>query len=249
MTRDNTNRFSNRVEDYIRYRPTYPNDMIKVLENKMGLNNTKVIADIGSGTGLSSIPFLKNGNVVYGIEPNKEMREAQEHFLSGYSKFISVNGTAENTSLKPKSVDIIFSGQAFHWFDKVLSKKEFSKILKDNGNIVFVWNERSTKSDFQKEYENILYNNIGEYKNVNHRNIDGPGIEKFFSPKAMQVEKLDNEQQFDLDGLIGRLKSSSYCPKEGVVYEKLRNEIESLFSKYQKDNKITFQYETKIYWC
>jgi ubiquinone/menaquinone biosynthesis C-methylase UbiE len=249
MNADNTQRFSNRVEDYIKFRPTYPNGMLNILKSKVGLDESKVIADIGSGTGISSIPFLENKNKVYGVEPNKEMREAQEHLLKDYEKFVSVNGTAENTILEPQSVDIIFAGQAFHWFNKELSKKEFSRILKTNGNIVFVWNSRSIKTDFQKNYEQILYDNIEEYKNVNHRNIDDLDIQDFFSPKTMNVEEIDNKQEFDLSGLKGRLQSSSYCPKVGEENEKLMKEIDNLFANYQKNGLITFNYETKIYWC
>jgi len=249
MNIDNTKRFSNRVADYIKYRPTYPNEMLNLLLKELGLTNEKVIADIGSGTGISSIPFLKNRNRVFGVEPNKEMREAQEELLNEFAFFKSVNGTAEETHLESKSVDVIFCGQAFHWFDKEKSKKEFSRILKENGNLVFVWNSRSTKTNFQKEYEQILYDNIKEYKKVNHRSIDVVDIQKFFSPKTMRGYELDNEQKLDLDGLKGRLRSSSYCPKEGAEHTSLMSEIENLFYKHQEENLIKFNYETKIYWC
>ena len=249
MTTDNTKRFSNRVNDYIKFRPTYPSKILNVLEKEIGLNEEKVIADIGSGTGISSLPFLENKNFVYGVEPNKEMREAQEQILKNFSKFRSIAGSAEQTTLKNNSIDIIFCGQAFHWFDKELSKIEFSRILKGNRNLVFAWNSRITKTDFQKDYEQLLSNKIVEYKNAKHRSIEDQVLANFFNPKMMKVQLLDNEQNFDLDGLKGRLKSSSYCPKEGSVYEDLLKEIENLFSKYQKDNSITFNYETKIYWC
>lgn len=249
MNADNTKRFSNRVEDYIKYRPTYPNELIYVLEREVGLTKDKIIADIGSGTGISSIPFLNNENFVFGVEPNKEMREAQEQILKEFSNFKSIDGTAEATNLENQHIDLIFCGQAFHWFDKEKSKKEFARILKENGHLVFVWNSRSTKTDFQKEYEQILYDNIEEYKNVNHRNIEDAAIERFFSPKTMKVYELENEQKFDLDGLKGRLQSSSYCPKEGDEHTQLMKKIDSLFEKYQIENIIQFNYETKIYWC
>jgi len=249
MKADNTKRFSNRVEDYHKYRPAYPADMIMTLEKQVGLNKDKIVADIGSGTGISSVPFLNNGNVVYGIEPNKEMREAQEELLKGYPKFISINGTAEKTNLQEKSIDIIFCGQAFHWFYKEQTKIEFARVLKENGHIILAWNSRNTNSYFQKEYEQILYNHIEEYKNVNHRNIEDSNIANFFSPKPMKTTKLKNEQKFDLSGLKGRLMSSSYCPKEGEEYERLMKEIAGLFDKHQVNNEVIFKYETILYWC
>ena len=246
---NSTKRFSDRVEDYIKYRPGYPKDLIDILKWELNLDSNNTIADIGSGTGISSIPFLENGNKVYGIEPNKEMRQAAEEVLNQYPNFISVDGTAEETTLPTKTVDIIFCGQAFHWFDKTKSKKEFDRILKDQGHLVFVWNSRSTKREFQKEYENALLENIDEYKFVNHRNISDKQIQDFFEPKKMIVFKIDNKQTFDLEGLKGRLKSSSYCPKSGEAYNKLMAQIKSIFDKYQSNNVVDFEYETQIYCC
>src|SRR5689334_13983183 len=100
---DSTTRFSNRVDDYIKYRPSYPVGILDLLKKDYGLTSSSVIADIGSGTGISTGLFLKNGNPVIGIEPNKEMREAAERLLKGYPKFRSVSATAEATTLDPNS--------------------------------------------------------------------------------------------------------------------------------------------------
>ena len=246
--KDNTKRFSDRVQDYIKYRPHYPGNLIPFLRENTGLNETKIIADIGSGTGISSVPFLKNNNKVFGVEPNKEMREAAEKLLSVYPNFVSVDGSSEETNLPGNFVDIIFSGQAFHWFDKTKCKTEFERILKKNGNIVLVWNSRSEKSEFQQEYEKVLYETIEEYKLVNHRNISDSEITQFFKPKEVNKASLENEQILDLKGLKGRLLSSSYCPKSGPVFTKLMERIELLFNKYEKNGQIVFEYETKVYY-
>ncbi len=246
---DNTRKFSDRVQDYVKYRPPYPEQLIGLLNQYIGLDRTKIVADIGSGTGISSVPFLQNGNMVYGVEPNDEMRQAQEILLAGYGNFVSVNGTAESTNLKSEIADLIFCGQAFHWFDREHCKKEFFRILKYGGNIVLAWNFRRSKTRFLQDYEQILVNNLENYRNSHHRNIDDLEIQKFFSPNQMHSGSLDNEQTFDLDGLKGRLKSSSYCPNQGKEYESIMNQIEKLFEKYEEDNRIVFQYETKVYWC
>ena len=246
--KSSTTRFSDRVEDYIKYRPHYPQQIIEILTNKAGLNHNSIIADIGSGTGISSSLFLKNRNRLYAIEPNKEMRESAELFFLKDENFISVNGTAEQTNLKEHSIDIIFCAQAFHWFNKRETKIEFNRILRKDGHIVLVWNVRKEKSDFQKGYEMIL-GSIPEYKNVNHRNIAEGEIIDFFSPGIMYKESVPNFQLFNLDGLKGRLKSSSYCPKEGDEYKKLMQEVNDLFYKFEKDRIVKFEYETDIYWC
>ena len=246
--KDNTKRFSDRVEDYIKYRPHYPGNLIPLLNENIGLNESKIIADIGSGTGISSIPFLKNNNKVFGVEPNKEMREAAEKLLSVYQNFESIDGSSEDTNLPGNSVDIVFSGQAFHWFDKTKSKTEFERILKKNENIVLVWNSRSVHSEFQQEYEKVLYQTIEEYKLVNHRNISDEEITQFFNPKKVNKATLENQQILDLNGLKGRLLSSSYCPKSGPVYTTLMERIALLFDKYEENDQIVFEYETQVYY-
>ncbi len=243
----NTTRFSDRVEDYIKYRPGYPEEIIGILANEIGLNQDSIVADVGSGTGISTNLFLKNGNKVFGIEPNKKMREAAELIFGTNSNFISVNGTAEKTNLKELSIDIIFSAQAFHWFNLNATKKEFKRIIKPGGHIVLVWNVRKENNGFEKEYESIL-KSIPEYKDVTHRNITDKEIFDFFAPNLMQKMALPNYQELNLNGLKGRLKSSSYCPKEGNEHERIMEETELLFYKFEKEGIIKFEYDTNVYW-
>jgi ubiquinone/menaquinone biosynthesis C-methylase UbiE len=220
-----------------------------VLEEALKLDDSRVIADIGSGTGISSLPFLQKGYTVQAVEPNKEMREAAEQMLSDFPNFRSVNGAAEETNLPDNSVDLVFCAQAFHWFDKEKCKKEFNRILTENGHIVLAWNDRNMNSGFQQEYEQLLYDNLDEYKFVNHRNISEEIVEAFFAPKAMNKIILQNSQTFDFSGLAGRLRSSSYFPKSGEKYDELMATMKDIFDKYQRNNTIIFEYDTKIYWC
>jgi ubiquinone/menaquinone biosynthesis C-methylase UbiE len=243
-----TARFSDRVEDYVKYRPHYPQQIIELLKNKIELNISSVIADIGSGTGISTGLFLNKGNKVFTVEPNNKMREAAELIYLKESNFISVNGTAENTNLEEHSIDIIICAQAFHWFNISETKNEFKRILKPTGHIVLIWNVRKEKDDFQNCYEMIL-KSIPEYNDVKHRNISDKEIINFFAPKPMQKESVANFQTLNLNGLKGRLKSSSYCPTEGDEYERLMHELDILFYKFEKDGIIKFEYETKVYYC
>src|SRR4051794_14847949 len=154
-----TERFSNRVENYIRFRPSYPQAVIEVLRRNCQLTKTAAIADIGSGTGILAEMFLRNGNLVYGVEPNRQMREAGERSLRGYERFQSIDATAEETRLPSMSVDFVIAGQAFHWFDQGQAQREFKRILKPEGWVALVWNERREDSTpFAKEYERLLRN-------------------------------------------------------------------------------------------
>ena len=244
-----TERFSDRVENYVKYRPHYPKEIIPFLEKKIGLTTSSVIADIGSGTGISAEMFLQNGNTVYCIEPNKEMREAGEKLLNGHSRFHSIAGTAEETTLPDKSIDVIIAGQAFHWFDVDKAKFEFKRILRSAGWVVLIWNERATNtSQFLHAYEDFLNTFGTDYKQVNHVNVYG-SIDHLFGQNGVHIHTFPNQQNFDYDGLKGRLLSSSYTPSpEDPAFLPMLEELQKLFDKYQQNNSVIFEYTTKVFY-
>jgi SAM-dependent methyltransferase len=168
---NSTTRFSDRVEDYVKYRPHYPAAVLTYLQEKYSFNSHWVVADIGSGTGISTEPFLANGNKVYAVEPNPEMRSKAEDLLSGYLGFYSLKTTAESTGIAPSVVDLIVAGQAFHWFDPVRTRQEFVRIAKPGACVALIWNERLVLSDFEREYEAFILEYAGDYKTINHKNI------------------------------------------------------------------------------
>lgn len=244
-----TERFSDRVENYIKYRPNYPKEIILFLEKEIGLTSTSIIADIGSGTGISSEMFLKNGNTVYGIEPNREMREAGENLLNPYSNFYSIKGTAEDTLLPNNIIDFITIGQAFHWFEVEKAKIEFKRIIKKDGWVVLIWNERKTNaSSFLIAYEEFLNTFGTDYKEVNHVNTYG-SIEKLFTGNGYKLQTFSNIQIFDYRGLEGRVLSSSYIPSgDDPKYFFMLEELQKLFEKFQSEGAVVFEYTTKIFY-
>jgi SAM-dependent methyltransferase len=246
---NSTLRFSSRVENYVKYRPGYPTDVMDTLTKDCGFMPNSVIADIGSGTGISSELFLKNGNRVLGVEPNREMRETGEKPLGKYPDFMSVNGTAEATTLPDSSVDFVTAGQAFHWFDRERTRKEFARILKPNGWVALIWNERLTDtSPFLRAYERLLQQYGTDYVAVDHRNIDADAITAFFAPGSFLLRKFENCQIFDYDGLKGRLLSSSYSPEAGHPnHPPMLDALRALFDKHQIGGKVSFDYTTLLY--
>jgi ubiquinone/menaquinone biosynthesis C-methylase UbiE len=242
-------RFSNRVENYIKYRPNYPKEILEVFRDEMNLTENSVIADIGSGTGISARLFLENGNRVFGVEPNAPMREAAEDFLKEFPRFQSVDGTAENTNLPDSSVDIVIAAQAFHWFDKDKTPLEFRRILRNGGFTALIWNERQLDSNaFLRDYEELLKNYGTDYEKVRHDNLDKEIFEKSFQA-VFDVKTFLNVQTLDFEGLKGRLLSSSYTPPEtDSRFEPMLAELQRLFEKYAESGKIQILYNTKIFY-
>ncbi len=241
-------RFSDLVDDYVKYRPGYPEGIIKILQNEYNLSGSSVIADIGSGTGKLSGLFLKNGNTVYAVEPNAEMRNAAEKIYAGNKNFISINASAEKTTLKDNCVDFIISGQAFHWFDRQITKHEFSRILKDNGFIALIWNKRDNTANIMKEYDRILLKYCSEYKKIGYDLYKESEIIKYFSPNKVSEYSISNNQMFSLDELIGRVRTTSYCPKENSkAFKSMMEELQIHFLKYKENEKIRFITNTVMF--
>jgi SAM-dependent methyltransferase len=247
---DPTKRFSTRVANYIKYRPGYPLEIVDMLEAECGLTPSSIIADVGSGTGILAEMFLKNGNTVFGVEPNREMREAGERFLERYERrFKSVAASAEETTLDSESVDFITAGQAFHWFDRERVRKEFARILKPQGWTVIIWNERSvTATPFLVAYERLLQTYGTDYKDVGSH-FDAEIVRTFFMPDDLTLRAFKNSQTFDYESLLGRLHSASYTPEPGHAnYQPMLDELRALFDAHQQDGRISFDYDTLVYY-
>jgi ubiquinone/menaquinone biosynthesis C-methylase UbiE len=247
--RDSTRRFSSRVDNYVRFRPGYPKEIVTMLKSECGLNAQSVVADIGSGTGKSTEMFLENGNSVFGVEPNREMREAAERLLKSFPNFTSVKATAEETSLPNASTNFIVAGQAFHWFDRARCRKEFARVLKPGGWVVLIWNDRKTEAtQFLVEYEKLLKTYATDYSKVDHKNIDDGVVRDFFGYAPMK-KIFPSAQQFDFEGLKGRLLSSSYAPDVGQPgHNEMLRELESIFNARQENRRVEFAYDTVVYY-
>jgi SAM-dependent methyltransferase len=245
---DSTRRFSNRVENYVRFRPGYPAGVIDTLREEARLTPAAVVADIGSGTGISSDLFLRNGNTVIGIEPNAEMRQAAEERFRNEPRFRSVAATAEATTLEAASVEFVVAGQAFHWFDLESTRREFARILRHDGWVVLIWNVRRTDSSkFLIAYEALLNRYGTDYSAVRHENIDQSVLRKFFAGD-FTFRSLPNEQRFDLEGVKGRLLSSSYAPtEEHPSFRPMIDELERAFRDHAVGNQVCFEYDTELY--
>jgi SAM-dependent methyltransferase len=241
-------RFSDRVANYVRYRPGYPEEILTLLQRDAGLSANSSVADVGSGTGISAAMLLRAGCRVIGVEPNREMREAAEKMLAAESRFRSVDATAQKTTLPDQSVDLIVAAQAFHWFDTPETRAEFSRILKPGGHVALIWNERKLEATpFLRDYEALLLRFGVDYERVRHENIDPSKLAHFFRG-SFTTHIFANAQHFDYAGLEGRLLSSSYAPAAGHPDHKpMLVELRRVFDQHQQNGQIIFDYDTRVH--
>lgn len=246
---DSTRRFSSRVSDYIKYRPGYPPQVVEVCRNEMGLTPASVVVDVGSGTGILTELFLKNGNVVYGVEPNPDMRAAAEGLLSSrYSNFRSVDGTAEVTTLADRSADFVLAAQAFHWFDKTAAAREFRRVLRTGGHVAIVWNDRKTNSSpLLAGYDQLLRTLGTDYKQVSKTTTSVQDLQSVFGVPFRRIA-FPNEQRFDFDAFRGRAMSASYSPlPDHPSHEPFIAQLKNLFDIHQRNGQVVFEYETEVF--
>ena len=246
---DHTHRFSDRVENYIKYRPSYPAELIALLISDYGLDPSQKVADIGSGTGISSELFLKAGNAVVGIEPNGPMREASLQLLKPfYPDFEAVDGTAEASGLSDAQFHWLVAAQAFHWFDHQHTLPELQRIALEDAYLMILWNERLENTPFLQAYEQLIIRHATDYRTVDHRKVLPASLAFFFEGQRFESHLFDNVQIFDFEGLKGRLMSSSYVPPEGSeAADKMLEELAELFDQFEVEGQVEIHYDTILH--
>ncbi len=246
---DPITRFSRTVENYILYRPDYPAELLAMMKNELGLSPGSIVADIGSGTGKLTSLFLENGNTVFAVEPNREMREAAERLLGHHPRFHSVGGTAEATGLPDGCADFVTAAQAFHWFDPEATKREFLRILKPDAWVLLVWNDRNDdNSAFMRDYDAFLRRFSTDLDKIDHRHIGDEQMALFFGKNGHTYRAFDWCQPFDFDGVKGRYLSCSYAFDETHPrHEAAMTALRATFDAHAENGEIGMWYSTRAY--
>jgi len=250
---DPTVRFSTRVGAYVRARPHYPDELAVLLLRELGLSASAAVADIGSGTGLSSLPFLRAGLTVTGVEPNAPMRQASEEALAPFAGFRTLAGRAEASGLADASIDLAVAGQAFHWFVHAEFRRELLRVLATSGALAVFWNHRVNEaSPFMQEYNALLLEYCAEYRarwNVSDVRLrHAAALDLVFGGTHWRDASLDNAQSLDRAGLIERIESDSYAPPPGdPLHAPMIEALHRLFDRCAIDGKVTLIYKTRLF--
>lgn len=244
-----TERFSDRVADYIRYRPDYPHVLLDWLQDELGVANDLHIADVGAGTGISSKLFLDAGYRVTAVEPNAAMRAAMTAWLGSIPGFRAVAGRSDATGLPDHSVDLVTVAQAFHWFDPESARREFCRILRPSGFVAIWWNSRRLAgTPFLEGYEALLQCHGTDYAAVAERHADDAQMRAWFGAGLRGEARFEHRQRLDFDALRGRLLSSSYTPQSGHAgHEPMMHALRKLFDATAADGVVEMDYDTRVF--
>ena len=235
-------RFTSRAENYAKYRPSYPNEVIDSIVAELGDPSKLIAADIGAGTGISSRLLADRGIKVMAIEPNAAMRSvAQPHPGVEF-----LDGSAEDTNLPDASLDLVTCFQSFHWFNPKPTLKEFARILKPQGKLAAVWNNRNRSDEFTKEYSILTKkasNNDSELRYGTERYIRDTS---WLNPVRHLI--FPYQQALSSEALIGRAMSTSYLPQSGEVCDRSFDDLKQLHQQYADENGLVYlQYLTNLY--
>ena len=244
-------RFSSRVVNYVKYRPSYPQAIVDFMSAELCLTSTATIADVGAGTGKLTELFLENGNVVYAVEPNEAMMVVAQDLLGSRPNFYPIAATAESTTLPNECVGFIVAGQAFHWFDHDKAKVEFRRILKPGGVVLLIWNEWQQSSPFLQAYQAIVAEYSVDYGAVNRKRVTGESKEDVFQRfwGDYQTRTFENVQLFDFEGVKGRLLSSSYSPlPDHPNHEPMLAALREAFAAFAENGRIPFIYDCHVHY-
>ncbi|KEZ50894.1 class I SAM-dependent methyltransferase [Metabacillus indicus] len=240
--------FDNKTREYAIGRPSYPTDILSVMK-ELDINNQSTIADIGAGTGILTHMLGSLECDILAIEPNEHMLEECKVYCKDVTNIKMIKAPAEETSLMEHSVDVITIAQAFHWFDKKRCKKEFRRILKENGSVVILWNDMQITSQLAMEYAALL-NNYKVKTTAAISNFDPDEEKRNFLEQEYTKVYYDNWHTVTEESFIGGALSLSYTPsKLDLKYNDFVAELGQLFSKYQHNGSVTFHYKTEVCIC
>lgn len=246
----NEHKFDGMGQIYKQFRPSYPQAFLTYLFSEIGLPENAVFADVGAGTGIFTRQLLENGNTVYAVEPNDDMRAQAVSDLSRFRKFIAVCGTAENSTLQNGSVDCVTAAQAFHWFDRARFQAECRRILKENGKVVLVWNSREADSPLVQENDRInrIYcPNFKGFSGGMRGAVDEGDFADFFCG-AYETKTFPHPLKIDKNGFIGRNLSASYALKPtDSAYASYVAALEALFTDFAQDGFLIMPNSTRCY--
>ncbi len=238
--KDPKERFSETADAYEKYRPTYPQALVDWVLRTAGVLPPAWIGDLGCGTGISTRLFAERGFRVVGIDPNEEMlRLARKH--GG----LFLRAEASATALREGSLDLVVSGQAFHWFDLATVMPELRRALKPRGTVAAFWNRRAS-TPFLDEYERLLRTHSTEYGGIPGPRETIPRIQASPWVADLREAEFENAQEFDLAGVIGRARSSSYVIHGVRDLPAFERALAEAFDRHQRGGKVTFAYRSVV---
>jgi SAM-dependent methyltransferase len=217
---------------YHKYRGDYSRDAIAALLMRTRLTRDDDVADLGAGTGILTRHLLGRARRVYAVEPAADMRRAAE---GGGATWIT--GTAEETTLADRSVDVVTCGNSFHYFDPDRARDEVTRILRPRGRVAILFSDMPLDpDDFVRDYASFLQRHTPpQLTSVHSADDHKTRIARFFDGCPTTIDSGNQSELLTWDQLRGRYLSSSLADENAL------DELRALFDRYERDNVVTLR--------
>jgi ubiquinone/menaquinone biosynthesis C-methylase UbiE len=232
------------ADEYERARPSYPAKAIDWLVERLGVEAGTTVVDLGAGTGKLTRLLVERGARLIALEPVASMRAKLEQTVPEAEV---VPGRAEAIPLADGSADAVTAATAFHWFDPGPALREIHRVLRGEGGLGLIWNERDDRYPLQARLKELLRpytEHVAHLEESRWRGkLESGGL---FTP--LETLTVDFAQAFDVEGMVTRVASSS------VVAVLPEPEREGLLARVRQlalrqAQPIVFPYVTRVYAC
>ncbi|MCL2408727.1 MAG: class I SAM-dependent methyltransferase [Oscillospiraceae bacterium] len=238
MSKQN-NTHAHKAESYHIGRPDYPEAFFDYLYNEVSLPHDSIIADVGAGTGKNTKKFLEKSSKVFAVEPDKDMMKMLRSNLSQFPDCLFVGRTAEDTGIPAGSVDLIFCGNSYMWFDRSVVVPEFKRIIRADNHQNIVIARLGPGEDV---YAGELIEIDKKFsKPVSGRppNNSPPFQHDIFVNKVFDYTLYQDFNEF----LHGCLSASSAPNTEDDIFEDYVTSLRQLFEKYSNEGKLETRFK------
>jgi len=235
--------FGRAADVYERSRPSYPPAAVDRLVAELGIAPGRTVLDLAAGTGKLTRLLGSVGANLVAVEPSAAMRNEFAAVLPDVPVY---DGTAEKIPLPDASIDAVVVAQAFHWFDAPRALEEIARVLRPQGGLGLVWNERDESVRWVAELSRVMQWDVRmpyavgtDFRAV----LDESGR---FTPARR--ERFRFVQELDRDGLCERVASTSFIAAMGAAErEVLLESIRELVADFP--DRFELPYVTELFWC
>lgn len=223
---------------YEKGRPSYAEDLVAWLVDRLSIAPGRTVVDLAAGTGKLTRLLAATGAAVTAIEPVDAMRD---QLLAACPGVDAISGTAEEIPLPGSSVDAITVAQAFHWFDPAAALAEIARVLRPGGALGIAFNERDTREPWVADLSKLIRWDERQTWRVPYTvEVDWAAVIDEHGPQFGPVERYDTTyiQPMDPDTLVQRVLSTSYIARlprseQSTLAEQVRDLVAPMGASFE----------------
>lgn len=238
--------FDRAALEYERGRPGWPVEAVDFSARELELGGSAVALDLGAGTGKLTRVLVGRFERVVAVEPLDGLRELLAAVVPGAE---ALAGSAEDIPLPDASVDTVFAGDAFHWFDGQRALREIARVLRPRAGLVLLWNRPAgpavpalserLRDEINRRYRAVEHPSQGYEAGEWRRAFAGSPFEE------LRDAQFDNPQRLDREGMVAFLSSLSWIV---TLPDEEREHVVDLARELVSEDDYVKPWRTELFW-